>query len=132
MNNCCKYRLNHYKNKSTNCNQIKRVSQKTQEDINRRAVQKSCFKYGRSWAHHNGPAKGKICTKCRKPNHFAKICKSININVVNYENDNTSEYINSCDIPNSKTSMQNSKVQLQKFIPNIKICNVKVKFVIDT
>ena len=42
------------------------------------------------------------------------------------------EYINSCDIPSSKTSMQNSKVQLQKFIANIKIDNVKVKFFIDT
>ena len=42
------------------------------------------------------------------------------------------EYINGCDIPSSKTSMQNSKVQLQKFIANIKIDNVKVKFFIDT
>ena len=36
------------------------------------------------------------------------------------------------DIPSSKTSMPNSKVQLQKFIANIKIDNVKVKFLIDT
>ena len=75
------------------------------------------------WQHQNGecPAKWKICTKCRKLNHFAKVCKSININVINYEDDNTLEYINSCD----------SKVQSQKFIANIKIDDVKVKFLIN-
>ena len=38
---------------------------KTQEHINRRTIQKYCFKCGRSWPHRNGecPAKGKICTK---------------------------------------------------------------------
>ena len=41
-----------------------------------------------------------------KINHFAKVCKFINISVVNYKDHNTLEYINSCDIPNSKTSMQ--------------------------
>ena len=107
---------------------------KIQEYINRRTVQKSYFKCGRSWSHRNGEcsAKENICTKCGKPNHFAKVSKSININVINYEDDNTLEYINSCDIPSSKTSMQNSKVQLQKFIANIKTDNVKVKFLIDT
>ena len=96
-------------------------------------MQKSSFKRGRSWPYRNGecPANEKICKKCRKPNHFAKVCKSININVVNYEDDNTLEYINSCNIPSSKTSMQNPKVQLQKFIANIKIDNVKIKFLID-
>ena len=107
---------------------------KTQDYINRRTVQKSCFKCGRSWPHRNGKcsAKGKICTKCGKPNHFVNVCKSININVVNYEDDNTLEYINSCGIPSSKTSMPNSKVQLQKFIANITIDNVKAKFLTDT
>ena len=40
--------------------------------------------------------------------------------------------MNRCDIPSSKTSMQNSKVKLQKFITNIKTDNVKVKFLIDS
>ena len=113
---------------------IEKRKTKTQEYINRRTVQKFCFKYGRSWPHCMGecPAKEKNCTKCGKPNHFAKVCKSIRINVVNYEDDNTFEYINGCDIPSSKTSMQNSKGQLQKFIANIKIDNVKVKFLVDT
>ena len=62
------------------------------------------------------------------PNFF----KSININAVNYEDDNALEYINSCDIASFRASMQNFKVQLQKFIANIKIDNVKVKFLIDT
>ena len=66
---------------------IEKSKTKTQEYINRKTVQKSCFKSGRSWPHRNGecPAKGKICTKCRKTIHFDKVCKSININVVNYE-----------------------------------------------
>ena len=68
-------------------------------------------------------------TKCGKSNHFANVCKSININ---YEDENTLEYISSCDIPSSKTNMQNCKVHLQKFIANIKRDNVKVKFLIDT
>ena len=107
---------------------------KTQEHINRRTVEKSCFKCGRLWPHCNGesPGERKICTKCRKPNHFAKICKSINTNVVNYEDDNTLEYINSYDIPSSKTCTQHSTVELQKLIANIKIDNVKVKFPTDT
>ena len=41
------------------------------------------------------------------------VCQSININFVNYEDNNTLEYINSCHIPSSKKSMQNSKVHLQ-------------------
>ena len=44
------------------------------------------------------PAKGKICRKCRKANYFAKLYKSSDINVANYEDDNTLEFINSCDI----------------------------------
>ena len=57
---------------------IEKSKTKTQEYINRRTVQKSSFKCGRSWPHRNGecPANGKICTKCGKPNHFAKVCKS--------------------------------------------------------
>ena len=41
---------------------------KTQEYINRRTVQKPCFKCGRSCPHRNGecPVKGKIYTKCGK------------------------------------------------------------------
>ena len=134
MNHHCKYSINHYKNKSKNWNQSKKCKTKTQEYINRGTVQKSCLRCGRSWPHRNGecPAKGKLCTKCGKPNHFAKVCKPININVVNYEDDNTFEYINNCDIRSCKTCMQNPKVQFQKFIANIKIDNVKVKFLINT
>ena len=78
------------------------------------------------------PAKGKICRKCRKANYFTKLYKSSDINVANYEDDNTLEFINSCDISSSKTSIPNSKVQLQKFIANIKLDNVYVKFLINT
>ena len=113
---------------------VRKSKTKTQEYKNRRTVQKSCFKCGRSRPNLSGecPAKGKICTKYGKRNHFAKVCKSININIVNYEDDNTFEYINSCDIPSSKKSMPNSKVQLQKLIANSKMDNVKVKFLTDT
>ena len=38
------------------------------------------------------------------------------------------ESVNTCDILSCQISMQNSKVQLQKFIANI---NVKVKFLIN-
>ena len=85
----------------------------TKEHISRRTVQKSCFKCDPSWLHRSGecPAKEKNLYKMRKTNHFAEVCKSININVVNYEDGNTLEYINSRGIPSSKTSMQNSKVE---------------------
>ena len=48
---------------------------KTQEYINRRTAQKYCFKCGRSWPHRNGEctAKGTVCAKCGKPNHFARV-----------------------------------------------------------
>ena len=64
---------------------IEKSKTKTQEYINRGTVQNSCLRCGRSWPHHNGefPAKGKTCTKCGKTNHSAKVCKPININVVN-------------------------------------------------
>ena len=66
---------------------------KKNEYINRRPVQKSYFKCRRSWPHRNGEcqAKGKICTKCGKPNHFVKVYKSIKINVVSYEDGTTFE-----------------------------------------
>ena len=106
-----------------------RSKPKTQKYINRRTIQKPCFKCDCSWPHRSGefPTKRKICTKCGKPDHFAKVCKSININAVNYEDDNSLEKINSCDIPSCKTSMQNSKVKLQKFIANIKVDTLSVK-----
>ena len=46
---------------------IRKSKTKMQEYINRKTVQKFCFKYGPSWPHHNGecPAKEKICTKCK-------------------------------------------------------------------
>ena len=108
---------------------IEKSKTKTQEYINSRTLQKSCFKCGRSWQHRNGECqtKGKICTKCGKPNHFAKVCKSINIDVVNYEDDNTFEYMNSCDTHSCKTGMQNSKVQFQKFMANITIGSVYMR-----
>ena len=64
---------------------IEKSKTKTQEYINRGTVQNSCLRCGRSWPHHNGefPAKGKTCTKCGKTNNSAKVCKPININVVN-------------------------------------------------
>ena len=62
--------------------------------------------------------------------HSQKLCKFCFTNsIVSLEE---VVNINSCDIPSSKTSMQNSKVQLQKFIANIKIDNVKVKFLVNT
>ena len=111
MNNRCKQSLQEQINELKSNQKSK---PKTQEYINRTTVKKSSFKCGRSWLHCNGecPVKKKLCTKCRKKNDFIKVCMSINVNVVNYEDDNTLEYINSCDLPSSKTSMQNSKVQL--------------------
>ena len=36
----------------------------------------TCRKCGKNWPHKQGPcpAKGRTCSKCGKPNHFAKMC----------------------------------------------------------
>ena len=49
--------------------------------------QKKCYRCGNNWPHRGEcPAIGKICTKCSKPNHFSKQCKSnLRINSTNGE-----------------------------------------------
>ncbi|KAK2707367.1 hypothetical protein QYM36_015155 [Artemia franciscana] len=40
---------------------------------------------------HRCPAKGKTCTKCHKPNHFAKVCRSKNLHEVETAEDDEGE-----------------------------------------
>jgi len=38
---------------------------------------RTCMRCGGEYLHKNKfPALGKLCSKCNKPNHFAKYCKS--------------------------------------------------------
>ena len=49
-----------------------------EKDVHKLDQTKSCFRCGQQW-HSKGrecPAKGQICAKCGKSNHFARQCKS--------------------------------------------------------
>ena len=110
---------------------------KTQEYINRRTIQKSCFKCGRSWPPRNDecPAKKKkkkILQNAENQIILSKFVSLLILMLLIMKMIMLLEHLNSCDIASSRASMQNFKVQLQKSMANIKIGNVKVKFLIDT
>ena len=102
-----------------------------QEYINRRTVQKFCFVRGHI-AMLNAQQKGKFVKNAENQIILPKFVNLLLLMLLIMKMRILFEYNNSCDIPSSKTSMHNSKVHLLKFIANIKIDNVKVKFLIDT
>ena len=60
-----------------------------------KVMPKLCFKCGKSWLHINKcPAIGKVCLKCKKPNHLAIVCRSSFVKQIdcrNPESNKTSE-----------------------------------------
>lgn len=50
-----------------------------------------CHYCGQMHARQRCPAYGKTCTNCKKPNHFAKVCRSKNVNEVQANSDEEDE-----------------------------------------
>ena len=56
---------------------------------------RECYFCGGSYStNHACPAKGKICTQCKKPNHFARVCRSNkNVNTIDEETESFREAV---------------------------------------
>ena len=62
-----------------------------------RGDQKECTRYGRTFGEghlKSCPAMGKSCKNCNKPNHFAKMCRSQQVNEVVNEYSSSEEECN--------------------------------------
>ena len=51
----------------------------TQQTKPKANKERKCYNCGGAWPHeHRCPAKGKVCRKCQKNDHFARVCRSKN------------------------------------------------------
>ena len=51
----------------------------TQQTKPKANKERKCYNCGGAWPHeHSCPAKGKVCRKCQKNDHFARVCRSKN------------------------------------------------------
>ena len=59
------------------------------KETNTPTIKKQCFKCGNQFGQNHlqsCPAKDKICSKCAKRGHFAKVCRSGNVNYLGDRN----------------------------------------------
>ncbi|KAK2710384.1 hypothetical protein QYM36_013883, partial [Artemia franciscana] len=63
--------------------------------VNNHTKGRDCYFCGGSYStNHACPAKGKICTQCKKPNHFARVCCSNkNVNTIDEETESFREAV---------------------------------------
>ena len=90
----------------TNKEPYKRKTWDSKNNPKTRTDQKQCTRCGKSFVEghlRNCPAMGKMCKGCNKPNHFARMCRSQQVNEVMEETSESEEecnlirYFNSCD-----------------------------------
>ncbi|GBO23467.1 Transposon Ty3-I Gag-Pol polyprotein [Araneus ventricosus] len=87
----------------------------------------NCQKCGKEHKKLKCPAYGKICSKCKRKNHFAAVCKTVKKNyrsVNNLENDNSSNsgmnlFIDSVTEQNNCSVNQYHKVPLKFVVVNV-------------
>ena len=93
-----------YNSKRQNQNRRKQYENKNTQKA--KGDQKQCTRCGRAFGENhlkNCPAMGKTCKNCNKPNHFAKMCKSQQVNEIANEDSSSEEECNliqtfdSCD-----------------------------------
>ena len=94
-------------NKGYNSNRQNQNRRKQYENTQKaKGDHKQCTRCGRAFGENhlkNCPAMGKTCKNCNKPNHFAKMCKSQQVNEIAHEDSSSEEECNfiqtfdSCD-----------------------------------
>ena len=95
-----------YNSKRQNQNQNRRKQYDNKNTQKAKGDQKQCTRCGRAFGENhlkNCPAMSKTCKNCNKPNHFAKMCKSQQVNEIANEDSSSEEECNliqtfdSCD-----------------------------------
>ncbi len=113
----------------------------------------SCYNCGKAWPHSGEcPAKGKVCRKCNKNNHFERVCKSKNntseqkkdqeaneknknrVNQVNERKDDQLEEVNGINSDKNDNIFTIDHVRETKRFPECEflINGARVKLKIDT
>ena len=95
-----------YNSKRRKQNQNRRKQYENKNTQKAKGDQKQCTRCGRAFGEghlKNCPAMGKTCKNCNKPNHFAKMCRSQQVNEITIEGSSSEEECNliqsfdSCD-----------------------------------
>ena len=95
-----------YSSKRQGQNQNRRKQYENKNTQRAKGDQKQCTRCGRAFGEghlKNCPAMGKTCKNCNKPNHFAKMCRSQQVNEITNEDSSSEEECNliqtfdSCD-----------------------------------
>ncbi|KAK2705876.1 hypothetical protein QYM36_016028 [Artemia franciscana] len=96
-----------------------------------------CYFCGGNYSpQHVCPAKGKTCAKCKKQNHFAKVCKSKAVNIVGNEATNTPAFTS--DLYNQEETEVflyaiNKDSSKDEIFAEISVCGqIHIDFKIDT
>jgi hypothetical protein len=125
---------------NTNCQIMESQTQKSQPsaeaNVNAIKEKRICIRCGGEYPHKGKcPAFGKTCSKCNKPNHFAKQCKSTQtnktrkINMVKYDTESENEsHIWSIRVKKTINAIKNFFMPLITLL----ICQTSVSFAIDT
>ena len=86
-----------YNSKRQSQNQNRRKQYESKNTQRSKGDQKQCTRFGRVFREghlKNCPAMGKLCKNCNKPNHFAKMCKSQQVNEIANEDSSSEEECN--------------------------------------
>ena len=84
-----------------------------QQRINNTNNSKQCYKCGNQYNQNHlqyCPAKDKVCSKCAKRGHFAKVCRSTNVNYLGNRQDKQQE-----EIETESLETENDPVAFAKF-----------------
>ncbi|KAK2718174.1 hypothetical protein QYM36_005478 [Artemia franciscana] len=100
-------------------------------------LKRQCYFCGGNYSpHHVCPAKGKTCAKCKRQNHFAKVCKSKAVNIVGNEATNTPAFTS--DLYNQEETEVflyaiNKDSSKDEIFAEISVCGrIHIDFKIDT
>lgn len=100
----------------------------SRNEHNRNSNRAKCQRCNFNHRFKECPAYGKTCNACSKPNHFASVCKSRNINCI--ENDYDEFYVGS--VETKCTSGTYDAIDSTRWFERVRIQNLDVAFKIDT
>ena len=103
------------------------------------SMERKCFNCGLKWPHQDQcPAKGKSCSNCQKPNHFARVCRSapkavMQVQVTTENNKDSDENAASTNVLLDGEYLFHINRKLKENAINVCIdSNINVKFIPDT